>query len=152
MTTLRQVRNLFNKDTELRKGNKSSNEPIIKLINLVNNDNAIIDCEPNNSGTALNRGSVVECLIKMLAYKTNKVSKAYNETQADLIVNGVRYEIKYSSSKGYAHYNPNQDLSNLIFVDASGIYLTNGNEIVLDKCGKHIKTINKVNAKVLVRF
>ena len=152
MTTLRQVKELFNNDTIIRKGNKSSNEPIIKLVNLVNNDNATIHCEPNNSGTALNRGSVVECLIKLLAYKTTTTSKAFNDTQADLIVNGVKYEIKYSSSKGYAHYNPNQDLSNLIFVDGSGIYITSGDNIVLDKCGKHIKTINKANARMVYPF
>ena len=65
----------------------------------------------------------------------------------------TKYEVKYSSAKGYAHYNPNQDLSNLIFVDRYGVYLTSGKNILLDKCGKHIQTIvmNK-NVKVLVQF
>ena len=54
-------------------------------------------------------------------------AKAFNNTESDLVVNGVKYEVKYSSAKGYAHYNPrNQDLSNLIFVDRYGVYLTSG--------------------------
>ena len=101
----------------------------------------------------MNRGSVVECLIKILALNVEYASKAFNNTESDLVVNGVRYEVKYSSAKGYAHYNPNQDLSNLIFVDRYGVYLTSGKNILLDKCGKHIQTIvmNK-NVKVLVQF
>ena len=127
-----------------------SNEAIINLIAMINNDNAVIECD----GTSImNRGSVVECLIKILALNVEYASKAFNNTESDLVVNGVRYEVKYSSAKGYAHYNPDQDLSNLIFVDRYGVYLTSGKNILLDKCGKHIQTIvmNK-NVKVLVQF
>lgn len=148
--SLNQVREMFESDSLARKGNKSSNEAILKLIAMVNNDNAIIECD----GTSImNRGSVVECLIKMLALKVDYASKSYNNSESDLIINGVKYEVKYSSAKGYAHYNPNQDLSNLIFVDRYGVYLTSGKNILLDKCGKHIQTIvmNK-NVKVLVQF
>lgn len=147
---LSQVREMFESDSLARKGNKSSNEAILKLIAMVDNDNAIIECD----GTSImNRGSVVECLIKMLALRVDYASKAYNNSESDLIVNGVKYEVKYSSAKGYAHYNPDQDLSNLIFVDRYGVYLTSGKNILLDKCGKHIQTIvmNK-NVKVLVNF
>ena len=147
---LKEVREMFENDSLARKGNKSSNEAIINLIAMINNDNAVIECD----GTSImNRGSVVECLIKMLALRVDYASKAYNNTESDLVVNGVRYEVKYSSAKGYAHYNPNQDLSNLIFVDRYGVYLTSGKNILLDKCGKHIQTIvmNK-NVKVLVQF
>lgn len=147
---LREVREMFESDSVTRKGNKSSNEAIINLIAMVDNDNAVIECD----GTSImNRGSVVECLIKLLALKVDYASKSYNNIESDLIVNGVKYEVKYSSAKGYAHYNPNQDLSNLIFVDRYGVYLTSGKNILLDKCGKHIQTIimNK-NVKVLVEF
>ena len=147
---LSQVREMFESDSIARKGNKSSNEAILKLIAMVDNDNAVIECD----GTSImNRGSVVECLIKMLALRVDYASKAYNNSESDLVVNGVKYEVKYSSAKGYAHYNPDQDLSNLIFVDRYGIYLTSGKNILLDKCGKHIQTIvmNK-NVKVLVNF
>lgn len=147
---LKEVREMFEYDSLVRKGNKSSNEAIINLIAMVDNDNAVIECD----GTSImNRGSVVECLIKLLALKVDYASKSYNNIESDLIVNGVKYEVKYSSAKGYAHYNPNQDLSNLIFVDRYGVYLTSGKNILLDKCGKHIQTIimNK-NVKVLVEF
>ena len=147
---LKEVREMFEADTRTRKGNKSSNEAIISLIAMVGNDNAVIECDGT---TIMNRGSVVECLIKMLALKVDYASKAFNNTESDLVVNGVKYEVKYSSAKGYAHYNPDQNLDNLIFVDRYGVYLTSGKNILLDKCGKHIQTIvmNK-NVKVLVQF
>lgn len=151
--TLLEVREMFVRDTMERKANKSANEPIIKLIDMINNDNATIECEPNNSKGALNRGSVVECLIKLLLTKNNNAKKSYNALDADLEVKGVKYEIKYTSSKGYAHYNPKQDLSNLIFVDRYGVYLTSGKNILLDKCGKHIQTIIfDNNVKTLYTF
>lgn len=151
--TLKQVKELFNKDTELRKGNKSSNLPIIKLIDIINNDNATIECETNNKGTCLNRGATVECLIKLLVNKSDNATKVNDNSVADMVINGKEYEIKYSSAKGYAHYNPRQNLDNLIFVDNTGVYLTSGKNIILDKCGKHIQTIvmNK-NVKTLLTF
>lgn len=151
--TLKQVKELFVADTIARKGNKSANAPIIKLIELVANDNATIECETNIKGTCLNRGATVECLIKLLLNKTDNASKVNDNSVADMIIKGVNYEIKYSSSKGYAHYNPRQDLSHLIFVDNTGVYLTSGKNILLDKCGKHIQTIvMNNNVKVLYTF
>ena len=151
--TLKEVKEIFLQDTQTRKANKSANTPIIKLIDIIANDSARISCETNTSGTALNRGAVVECLIKLLLNNQKSAKKSANETRADLIKNGVKYEIKYSSSKGYAHYNPRQDLTNLIFVNQFGVYLTSGANIILDKCEKHIKDIklNK-NVKVLLSF
>lgn len=151
--TLKEVKNIFTQDTLTRKANKSANAPIIKLIDIINNDNARISCETNQSASALNRGATVECLIKLLLNDQKSAKKSANETRADLIKNGVKYEIKYSSSKGYAHYNPRQNLDNLIFVDNTGVYLTSGANIILDKCGKHIQTIkmNK-NVKTLLTF
>jgi hypothetical protein len=152
MTTLRQVKELFERDSVVRPSNRSANAPIIKLVELINNDNAGSECENNISGSCLNRGSAMECLVNIYFNKVSKAIKAYNDSRVDLVMNGKRYEVKYSSSKGYAHYNPNQNLDNLVFVDSKGIYLTSGKYIVLDKCGKHIKTINKEYAKVLVVF
>lgn len=151
--TLKEVKKIFLQDTLTRKANKSANLPIIKLIDIINNDSARISCETNQSASALNRGAVVECLIKLLLNGQKSATKSANETRADLVKDGVKYEIKYSSSKGYAHYNPRQNLDNLIFVDNSGVYLTSGANILLDKCGKHIQTIvmNK-NVKTLLTF
>ena len=151
--TLKQVRDLFNADTLARKGNKSSNAPIIKLIDMIGNDNATIECETNIKGTCLNRGATVECLIKLLLLKGDNASKVVDNSAADMVVKGVNYEIKYSSAKGYAHYNPAQNLDHLIFVDSTGVYLTSGKNILLDKCGKHIQTIvMNSNVKVLYTF
>ena len=138
--TLKNLKNAFELDTQMRKANKSSNEPILKLIKLIDNNSAMV--EVDSTAKSLNRGSVVECLIKLLL-KEQKSAKRYTNknNRADLSINGIKYEIKYSSSKGYAHYNPNQDLTNLIFVNQFGVYLTSGKNIVLDKCGKHIKDI-----------
>lgn len=148
---LQELREMFEADTRTRKANKSANAPILKLIAMVNNDNAVIECECNNA--LLNRGSVVECLIKMLLLKTDYAKKSANAAESDLVINGKHYEIKYSSSKGYAHYNPAQNLDRLIFVDGTGIYLTSGKNIILDKCGKHIQTIvMDKNVKVLRNF
>ena len=142
--TLKNLRNTFELDTQMRKANKSSNAPILKLIKLINDDSAMV--EVDTTSKSLNRGSVVECLIKLLL-KNQKSAKRYTNKngRADLTMDGVKYEIKYSSSKGYAHYNPNQDLSNLIFVNQYGVYLTSGKNIVLDKCGKHIQDIKLTN-------
>jgi hypothetical protein len=151
--TLKEVKKIFENNTQIRKANKSANAPIIKLIDIINNDSARISCEINKSGTALNRGAVVECLIKLLFNNQKSAKKSANEKRADLIKNGVKYEIKFSSGKGYAHFDPRQDLTNLIFVNQYGIYLTSGDNIILDKCGKHIKDIklNK-NVKTLLTF
>ena len=142
--TLKNLKNAFELDTQMRKANKTSNEPILKLIKLINNENAIVKVDRTKNN--FHRGSVVECLIKLLL-KNQKSAKRYTNknNRADLTLDGVKYEIKYSSSKGYAHYNPNQDLSNLIFVNQYGVYLTNGKNIVLDKCGKHIQDIKLTN-------
>lgn len=151
--TLKEVKKIFENDTQTRKANKSANAPIIKLIDIINNDNARISCETNQSASALNRGAVVECLMKLLLNGQKSATKSANDKRPDLVINGVKYEIKYSSSKGYAHYNPRQNLDNLIFVDNTGAYLTSGANIILDKCGKHIQSIimNK-NVKTLLTF
>lgn len=147
------VRDMFEIDTLWRKANKSANAPIIKLIDIINNDNAIITCEiASVKSNILNRGSVVECLIKILlcGYQT---TKKYAQNRHDLVLSkGDYYEIKYSSSKGYASYTkPIKD--KLIFVNQYGVYLTTGDAIILDKCGKHIKDIDlRKPHKVLLTF
>ena len=119
--SLKQVKEIFELDTQTRKANKSSNEPILKLIQLVHNDKATI--EVDTTSKSLNRGSVVECLIKLIL-KDQQHAKRYNNKggRADISIDGVKYEIKYSSSKGYAHFKPNQHLSNLMFVYQYCVY------------------------------
>ena len=43
--TLKNLKNTFELDTQIRKANKSSNEPILKLIKLINNENAIVEAQ-----------------------------------------------------------------------------------------------------------
>lgn len=149
--TLKTLKSIFELDNQTRPANKSSNHAIITLIDLINDSARMVECERSKGGSILNRGSVVECLTKLLI-NDQKSAKKYLAKRCDLIHEGVKYEIKYSSSKGYAHYNPRQDLSNLIFVNQYGIYLTSGDHIILDKCGKHIKDIDYKGAKVLYTF
>lgn len=149
--TLKTLKSMFELDNQTRPANKSSNHAIITLIDLINDSARLVECERSKGGSILNRGSVVECLVKLLI-NDQKSAKKYLAKRCDLIHEGVKYEVKYSSSKGYAHYNPRQDLSNLIFVNQYGIYLTSGDHIILDKCGKHIKDIDYKNMKVLYTF
>ena len=147
--TLKEIKEILIKDIYARPNNKSSNEPLIKLVDLINNpSNEISIIE--TKGSALNRGVIAECLIKMLVLKLDK--SEWSSNGADFEYKGKPFEIKYSSAKGYAHYNPTQCMDNLIFMDRFGIYLTNGKNIVLDKCKKHIQTINKANATALLVF
>ena len=149
---LKEIRAMFERDTLTRKANKSANAPILKLIKIINNDNAVIECE-GNSAALPNRGSVVECLIKLIFVGGDYARKTFNDNEPDMVVKGKAYEIKYSSSKGYAYYQPNANLERLIFVDGSGVYLTSGKNIILDKCGKHIQSIvMDKNVKVLAKF
>ena len=150
--TLKALKEMYTLDNIKRPACKSSNHAILTLIDLINDNARFVECERSKGGTILNRGSVVECLVKLLI-NDQKSAKKYLAKRCDLIHEGVKYEIKYSSAKGYAHYNPAQDLSNLIFVDSTGIYLTSGKNILLDKCGKHIQTIvMNDNVKTLYSF
>lgn len=147
--TLLQVKEIYERDTHTRPNNKSSNEPLIKLIDLINKPNAQISVIEGKQGL-ISRGVVAECLVKMYFNKLDK--SEWSAKGSDFTHNGINYEVKYSSAKGYAHYNPTQNMENLIFMDRFGIYLTNGKNIVLDKCKKHIQTINKANATTLLAF
>ena len=81
--TLKNLKNAFELDTQLRKCNKSSNEPILKLIKLVDNDSAMV--EVDTTSKSLNRGSVVECLIKLLLKKQKSAKRYTNKNgRADL--------------------------------------------------------------------
>lgn len=161
--TIRDLIKMYENNTQQKKANKSSNQVVINVANyvLANVENAekinlAIENESSSKGT-LNRGVAVECLIKAL-FKNYKraIQLSKSKNGADLVANGVKYEIKCSTAKGYAHYNQNQVLTNLIFVNQYGIYIVkNGhNHIVLDKCGKHIQDIdyNKQDTTRLVEW
>lgn len=150
--TLATVRALLIADNANRPANKSANQVLINLLDLVANESAKITiC--NTATGALNRGATAECLVKMWLNNQKSAKWSCNDKRADTIHNGKAYEIKCSTSKGYAHYNPKQNLDRLIFVNQYGIYLTSGANIILDKCGKHIKDIRmNANVKTLVEW
>ena len=151
--TLKELKQIILENNNQKPKNKNANQPLLYMINLINNDNATIVCERASSkSNMVNRGSAMECLIKLWILEGNEAIKGVNQYEADIVYNGIKYEVKYSSPIAYAHYNPKQDLSNLIFADTSGIYVSFNGGIVLDKCGKHIKTINKDNALKVLSF
>ena len=152
---LEKIIEMYTADTARRKANKTANQVVLNAVELVKqfNPNLKIDLDLSKGGTIPSRGIVVENLIKVWFKNSMQKTSRYAAKGYDFKHNGVNYEVKCSTSKGYAHYNPKQDLSNLIFVNSSGIYLTSGDNIVLDKCGKHIQTIkmNK-NVKTLLEW
>lgn len=155
LLNLNTIKKMFIEDTAKRKANKSANQVVLNAIELVETTNADlkINCDLSKGGNIPSRGIIIENLIKVWYKNSSQKTTKYSIKGYDFKVNGVGFEVKASTSKGYAHYNPNQDLSNLIFVDGSGIYLTSGDNIILDKCGKHIQTIKmNRNVKTLVTW
>lgn len=150
MTTIKELKKMYLQNNVLQPKAKSSNNAILSLCDMLD-DSQKIECEETKSGAVLNRGSVVECLIKLL-FLNNKTAKKYVKGY-DLHQNGKHYEIKFSTGFAYAHYDPKQDLSNLIFVNPYGVYLTSEKNIILDNSKKHIKDI-KMNkdVKTLIEF
>ena len=155
LLNLSSIKEMFIADSKNRKANKSANQVVLNAIALVEEFNPTlkIECDLSRGGNIPSRGITVENLIKVWYKHSTQKTTRYASKGYDFKCNGINYEVKCSTSKGYAHYNPKQDLSNLIFVDSNGIYLTSGANIVLDKCGKHIQTIkiNK-NVKTLVEW
>lgn len=141
----------YQKDSAIRKANKSSNDVVINLLKRCDSK-AIIKAELTKGGSILNRGSVCECAIKLL-FKNQKTASKYGAGRCDMVLNGVDYEIKTITSKGYATYNPNQNYDNVIVVMSSGVYLCNKKHFILDNTKTHIKTI-KIDreVKTLIQF
>lgn len=155
LLSLESLKEMYQNDTMQRKANKSANQVVLNVIALVEefNPKLRIECDLSKGGKIASRGIVVENLIKVWYKQSHQKTSRYASKGYDFKHNGVNYEVKCSTSKGYAHYNPNQNLDNLIFVDTYGIYLTSGKNIVLDKCGKHIQTIvMNNNVKTLVEW
>jgi len=137
------ARAMLEEDFKVRPANKSSNMPLINLINLINNDDLTITCErASATSNLLNRGSMFECLIRLWLLE-QKTSKKRNAKMTDLYINGEPIEVKYASAKGYASLSK-MPTTRVLFGNQYGIYLTTPNNLVLDNCQKHIKTI-KIN-------
>lgn len=150
--TLETIKKQLISNSYEKPNNKASNELFINLINIINQPKNKIEIITSNLNTAtLNKGVIGECLVKMLLNKSN--FEAWKSNGYDLKINNIDIEIKTSTSKGYAHYCKSQNLDIMLFLDQKGLYLTNGTKnAILDKCKKHIQTINKNNSIELLNI
>lgn len=151
---LKELKEMFEKDTQNKPKNKTCNNAILELIKLINDYSKIIKCEIAKGGLVLNRGSVVECLIKLLLNNQKTTSK-YKANRDDIKLDGVGYEIKYTNSVAYASLSAkqrkeydNKQYKPLILVDSFGIYLSNTQYYNFAKNGK-VKGVSKILNKIV---
>ena len=151
---LKQLKEMYEKDTQNKPKNKVCNNPIIALIELINDYSKIIKCELAKGGAVLNRGSVVECLIKLLLTDKKTTSK-YKANKNDIKLDGVGYEIKFTNSVAYASLSAKQRVEYehkqykpLILVDSFGVYLSNTKYYQIAKNGK-VKGVTKILNKIV---
>ena len=151
---LKALKEMYEKDTAQKPKNKNCNNAIIQLINLINDYSKVIKCELAKGGIVLNRGSVVECLIKLLLTDKKTTSK-YKANKNDIRLNGVGYEIKFTNSVAYASLSAkqrkdydNKDFKPLILVDNFGVYLSNTQYYIIAKNGK-VKGVSKILNKIV---
>ena len=151
---LKQLKEMFEKDTQEKPKNKTCNNPILELIKLINDYSKIIKCELAKGGIVLNRGSVVECLVKLLLTSQKTTSK-YKANKNDIKLDGVGYEIKYTNSVAYASLSAkqkkeyeSQNYKPLIIVDSFGVYLSNTKYYNIAKNGK-VKGVSKILNKIV---
>lgn len=151
---LQQLKEMFERDNVNKPKNKICNNPILELIKLINDYSKIIKCEFAKGGIVLNRGSVVECLVKLLLTNQKTTSK-YKANKNDIRLDNIGYEIKYTNSVAYAslsakqkneyenkHYKP------LILVDSFGVYLSNTQYYQIAKNGK-VKGVTKILNRIV---
>ena len=151
---LKQLKEMYERDNVNKPKNKVCNNPILELIKLINDYSKIIKCELAKGGIVLNRGSVVECLVKLLL-TNQKTTQKYKANKNDIKIDGTGYEIKYTNSVAYASLSAkqrkdydNKDFKPLILVDSCGIYLSNTKYYIIAKNGK-VKGVSKVINRIV---
>ena len=151
---LKQLKEMFEKDTQDKPKNKICNNPILELIKLINDYSKIIKCELAKGGIVLNRGSVVECLVKLLL-TNQKTTQKYKANKNDIKLDSIGYEIKYTNSVAYASLSAkqkkdyeSQNYKPLILVDSFGVYLSNTKYYQIAKNGK-VKGVTKILNKIV---
>ena len=151
---LKELKEMYERDNLKKPKNKICNNPILELIKLINDYSKIIKCEVAKSGVILNRGSVVECLVKLLLTNQKTTSK-YKANKNDIRLDGVGYEIKYTNSVAYASLSAkqrkdydNKEFKPLILVDSFGVYLSNTQFYQIAKNGK-IKGVTKILNRIV---
>lgn len=117
--------------------NKRVNAMCESMIEKALLDNDTITIEPTRSNNGLNRGSLVECLIK--AYVKHFIngdmtpqnfakSQAY---ESDIVIDGKTYEIKLSTN--YSSASPMRSNDDLILVNERGIYYVPYSKVQFNK-------------------
>ena len=151
---LKQLKEMYEKDNESKPKNKVCNNPILELIKLIDDYSKIIKCELAKGGVVLNRGSVVECLVKLLL-TNQKTTQKYKANKNDIKLDGVGYEIKFTNSVAYASLSAkqrkdydNQEFKPLILVDSFGVYLSNTKYYIIAKNGK-VKGVSKILNRIV---
>ena len=151
---LKELEKMFKEDTQNKPKNKTCNNPILELIKLIDDYSKIIKCELAKGGVVLNRGSVVECLVKLLLTNQKTTSK-YKANKNDIRLDGVGYEIKFTNSVAYASLSAkqrkdydNKEFKPLILVDSFGVYLSNTQYYQIAKNGK-VKGVTKILNKIV---
>ena len=151
---LKELKEMYEKDNQVKPKNKTCNNAILELIKLINDNSKIIKCEVAKGGLVLNRGSVVECLVKL--YLTNqKTTSKYRANKNDIKLDGVGYEIKYTNSVAYASLSDkqkteydNKQYKPLILVNTYGAYLSNTQYYQIAKNGK-VSGVSKIFSKIV---
>ena len=151
---LKQLKEMFEKDNVSKPKNKTCNRAILELIKLISDYSKIIKCEVAKGGIVLNRGSVVECLVKL--FLTNqKTTQKYKANKNDIKLDGIGYEIKYTNSVAYASLSikqrkdyDNKDFKPLILVDNFGVYLSSTQYYIIAKNGK-VKGVSKILNRIV---
>lgn len=120
---------------------KRANQPLINFIEKsgLPLKNSMV-CEITRRDTThnvLNRGSIAESLIKMFL-KGYKNTKKYDNNRCDMILNGVKYDIKYANSKTKASYTPSNKCNDIVMLTEKGLFITTLDNCILDRQEKHI--------------
>ena len=151
---LKQLKEMYERDNVSKPKNKICNNPILELIKLIDDYSKIIKCEVAKGGIVLNRGSVVECLVKLLLTSQKTTSK-YKANKNDIRLDNIGYEIKYTNSVAYASLSAkqrkdydNKEFKPLILVDSFGVYLSNTQYYKIAKNGK-VKGVTKILNKIV---
>lgn len=145
--TKNQLITLFKENNLKQPKAKYSNNVILQMLDTLSSD-FVADVEPTRSGFAINRGSLVECIIKAVIYGVNDATKSscrvadldttkLNDTQLSL-VNGVvssNIEIKFSTSFAPATHKTSKAHKTII-VSESMIVMLDSKDIVPTKAGK----------------
>lgn len=117
--------------------NKRVNAICETMINNILLDSDTITVEPTRSNHGVNRGSLVECLIK--AYVKHFINgdmtpQNFEKSQAyesDIIIDGKAYEIKLSTN--YSSASPMTTQDDLILVNENGVYYVPYNKVQFNK-------------------